>query len=259
MKKKQDNIIQLMQQVGVEWNDENLLWQALTHSSYVYESGSAAFTNNQRLEFLGDAVLELLVSGYLYGSYPDCAEGELTKLRAAVVCEPSLAKVARQLNLGSCLRMGKGEERSGGRERPSILADSFEALLGAVYLDQGLEKARMFALEFLAPVISDVLEGRVDRDYKTELQEMLQKKSPEPINYVILNEEGPDHLKLFTAGVVYCGMIIGKGAGRSKKEAEQQAAKIALLELPANGEINLRVRSHLHTGTRKRPVQKCKR
>ncbi|WP_066639353.1 ribonuclease III [Desulfolucanica intricata] len=259
MKKTQNYLTQLKQQIGVNWNDKNLLYQALTHSSYVYESGSAGLSNNQRLEFLGDAVLELLMSEHLYRSYPDYTEGELTKLRAAIVCEPSLAKVARRLGLGACLRMGKGEERSGGRERSSILADSFEALLGAVYLDQGLEKSRAFALDFLSPIIKDVIEGKVDQDYKTELQEMLQKKSPEPINYVILKEEGPDHQKVFTAGVVYYGKIIGKGTGRSKKEAEQQAAKIALAEMIGNGQTHMRVRSHLHTRTKKKPVQGCKR
>jgi len=215
----------------LSWHDLDLLEQALTHSSFTYESRQNSSENNQRLEFLGDAVLGLAVSDYLYRNHPHRDEGELTKLRAALVCEPSLARMARELELGYCLNMGKGEERSGGRERPSILADAFEALLGAVYLDQGLDQAAKLAIEFLRPVINDVLEGRLDRDYKTELQEYVQQRGNEQVQYVILKEQGPDHHKIFTAGVVYKGGLVGSGAGRSKKEAEQQAAKSALLEL----------------------------
>ena len=218
----------LKKRLKIDWNDANLLYQALTHSSCAYENQGKGVTHNQRLEFLGDAVLELVISEYLYRTYPERSEGELTKLRAAVVCEPSLAKVAGELTLGYCLRMGRGEERSGGRERPSILADVFESLLGAVYLDQGLETARKLILQQLTPIIQDVIEGRLERDYKTELQENLQKHSPDPLTYVILREEGPDHNKTFTAGVIYRGKEIGCGCGRSKKEAEQQAAKEAI-------------------------------
>lgn len=180
---------------------------------------------------MGDAVLELIISEQLYRMFPDRTEGELTKMRAASVCEPSLAKVARGLDLGRCLRMGRGEERSGGRERPSILADAFEALLGAVYLDQGLEVSREFVLNCLNPIIEDVVAGRLDRDYKTELQETLQQTSPEPLVYKIMDESGPDHDKTFTAGVIYRGCMIGQGSGHSKKEAEQRAAKDAFQHL----------------------------
>jgi len=220
----------LSRKIGIRWKDPELLQMALTHSSYSFEKKDRA-VNNQRLEFLGDAVLELVISQYLYGANSSGSEGDLTKLRAAIVCEPSLARVAREIGLGSCLYMGRGEERSGGRERPSILADSFEALLGAIYLDGGLEAARAFALDRLAEVISDVLQGRVERDYKTELQEILQKKSSEPVGYVILKEEGPAHDKFFTAGVAHGGRQLGVGAGHSKKEAEQQAARNALESL----------------------------
>ena len=185
--------------------------------------------NNQRLEFLGDAVLDLAVSDHLFRSYPHLDEGNLTKMRAALVCEPSLARVAKTLGVGLCLLMGKGEERTGGRERPSILADVFEALLGAVYLDQGLKVAGNLALRLLEPVIEDVLEGRLDRDYKTELQEIVQQRGSEQVQYKILREEGPDHEKVFTAGVLYKGKLVGTGRGRSKKDAEQQAAKFALV------------------------------
>ncbi len=221
-------IARLQQRLGINWSDPGLFYQALTHSSCAHENRHLGLTHNQRLEFLGDAVLELVISEYLFRTFPHRSEGELTKLRAAVVCEPSLAKVSRELALGYCLRMGRGEERSGGRERPSILADAFEALLGAIYMDQGLEAARKVILQELQPVIKDVIEGRLEQDYKTELQEILQQRSPDPVNYVIIKEEGPDHDKTFTAGVIYRGKEIGRGTGHSKKEAEQHAAKEAL-------------------------------
>ncbi|MFZ5646464.1 MAG: ribonuclease III [Bacillota bacterium] len=224
---QQDAIAALGEKIGIRWKSVELLHTALTHSSFSFEKKDK-HRNNQRLEFLGDAVLELLISEYLFGRFPAHSEGELTKLRASIVCEPSLARVARSLNIGSCLYMGKGEERSGGRDRPSILADAFESILGAIYLDSGLEAARRFALEHLEEIIADVLEGRVDRDYKTELQEILQKKSGGPVNYVILKEEGPAHDKFFTAGVICMGRRMGTGTGHSKKEAEQQAARNAL-------------------------------
>lgn len=226
--KNNGRVEHLKKRLGFAWRDENLLYQALTHSSFTYENRQAGVINNQRLEFLGDAVLELAVSDHLYRQFPDWDEGELTKMRAAVVCEPSLVRVARELELGFCLNMGKGEERSGGRERPSILADAFEALLGAVYLDQGLDVAVRLVLQYLKPVLKDVLEGRLDRDYKTELQEIVQQHGGEQVQYVILKEEGPDHHKIFTAGVFYKETLVGKGTGCSKKDAEQQAAKAAL-------------------------------
>jgi ribonuclease-3 len=223
-----DKLAGLKERLGIDWNDQELLVQAVTHGSYTYENRQAGREDNQRLEFLGDAVLELAISDFFYRKYRHFSEGELTKLRAAVVCEPSLARVARGLGIGSCLLMGRGEERSGGRDRPSILADSFEALLGAVYLDQGVERASKFAVEQLLPVVEDVLDGRADRDYKTELQEMVQQQSSEQVQYIILKEEGPDHDKLFTAGVVFRNRVVGRGRGRSKKEAEQRAAREAL-------------------------------
>jgi ribonuclease-3 len=228
--KTKDYLASLKHKLAVDWRDKELLSQALTHSSYTYESRQNGAENNQRLEFLGDAVLGLAVSDFLFRNYPRHDEGELTKMRAALVCEPSLARVARDMELGYCLNMGKGEERSGGRERPSILADAFEALLAAVYIDQGLMAASNLALRFLAPVLKDVLEGRLDRDYKTELQEIAQQQGCEQVQYKIIREEGPDHHKTFTAGVFYKGELAGTGTGRSKKDAEQQAAKSALLK-----------------------------
>jgi ribonuclease-3 len=217
---------ELKDKIGVSWKQEALLRQALTHGSYAYEHPGVP--NNQRLEFLGDAVLQLAVSEYLYLVYPRKSEGELTKLRAAVVCEPSLVKVAQELGLGEALLIGRGEEISGGRQRPSILADAFEAVLGALYLDQGLEAAVRFALSKLEPLVEAVLQGRQERDYKTELQELLQQHSRDNATYVILKEEGPAHAKCFTAGVFWQGQCLGRGDGRSKKEAEQHAAKEAL-------------------------------
>ncbi|SHK87577.1 ribonuclease III [Desulforamulus aeronauticus] len=231
MSKQDEQLNRLKHRLGFHWHQPSLLLQALTHSSCVHESRGHGLSHNQRLEFLGDAVLELIVSEHLYKSFPERTEGELTKMRAATVCEPSLAKVSRGLDLGRSLRMGRGEERSGGRERSSILADAFEALLGAVYLDQGLEVTRTFVLHCLNPILEDVVAGRLDRDYKTELQEILQQTSPEPVTYMIMNETGPDHDKTFTAGILYRGEIIGKGSGHSKKEAEQRAAKDAFSRL----------------------------
>jgi len=224
---QQNAINVLCKKLGISWNNVDLLHMALSHSSFSFEKKDR-MRNNQRLEFLGDAVLELIISEYLFDKFPSFTEGELTKLRASIVCEPSLARVARDLNIGRCLYMGRGEERSGGRDRPSILADAFESLLGAVYLDSGLEVARKFALERLEGIVSDVLEGRMDRDYKTELQEILQKKSSNTVNYIILKEEGPAHDRFFTAGVNCLGRQLGIGTGHSKKEAEQQAARHAL-------------------------------
>lgn len=222
------NIAGLKKMLGFAWNNEKLLQTALTHSSHAYESKTQDPEDNQRLEFLGDAVLELSISNYLFKKYPGSAEGELTKIRSTLVCEPSLARAAKELKLGKCLLIGRGEENSGGRNRPSILADAFEALLGAVFLDQGLDQAALTAINSLKTVINDLMEGRAGKDYKTELQEFLQQKGPDSVNYAIINEEGPDHNKLFTSGVYSHGQEIGRGTGHSKKEAEQQAARQAL-------------------------------
>ena len=218
----------LQKKVRFKWRNPELLRMALVHSSYTYENKGREEQNNERLEFLGDAVLELIISDYYYTNCHYKTEGELTKMRALTVCEPSLAGVAQRLELGRYMFMGRGEERSGGRERPALLADSFEALLGAVYLDGGLEEARRVALQQLEDIIAEVKSGNTVLDYKTLLQETLQRKSSDPIHYVITNEEGPDHDKIFTAIVEYQGKKLGQGRGRTKKEAEQQAAKMAL-------------------------------
>jgi len=219
---------ELQRQVNYFWQDKRLLRQALVHSSYIYENKERMDKHNERLEFLGDAVLELVISEYFYLVCSDKPEGELTKMRAMTVCEPSLAEVARRLDLGSYMLMSRGEEKSGGRDRPALLADAFEALLGSVYLDGGLEESRRVALSQLSDVIEQVIAGHAMRDYKTMLQEYLQGQSQDPISYSVIDETGPDHNKTFTAVVEYQGEIKGKGQGRTKKEAEQQAARMAL-------------------------------
>ncbi|MHB8124207.1 MAG: ribonuclease III [Desulfitobacteriaceae bacterium] len=203
-----------------------LLTIALTHPSYLFENPQLGRENNQRLEFLGDAILDFIVAEYLYLNYPDRPEGELTKMRAAVVNETTLARKAQEIELGYELLLGRGEQVSGGRERPSILADAWEAVMGAIYLQYGLEVARRVVLELLKPAIKEVAQGNYG-DYKTMLQEKAQRQDSE-VNYRILSEEGPDHSKLFTAGVFLNGELMAKGSGRTKKEAEQLAAREVL-------------------------------
>lgn len=210
-----------------------LFTTALTHPSYVFENPQFGKENNQRLEFLGDAILDFVIAEYLYLSYPDRPEGELTKMRAAVVNETTLARKAHEIELGQELLLGKGELVSGGRERPSILADAWEAVIGAIYLQYGFQEARRVILELLKPSIDEVAKGNYG-DYKTVLQEKAQREEKE-VSYQILLEEGPDHNKCFTAGVFLEGDLMGKGMGRTKKEAEQHAAK-QVLDLWGEGE-----------------------
>lgn len=188
--------------------------------------------HNQRLEFLGDAVLGLVVGDYLFSFYPGHPEGDLTKMRAALVCEVSLAERSRTLGLGRYLLVGRGEAISGGRERPSILADAFEAVIGAIYLDAGLETAKDFIVDQLKDAIEN-LDLENCGDHKTMLQELVQKYGNEGVSYLILEESGPDHQKNFVAGVKLRERILARGSGHSKKEAEQKAAQAALKELPA--------------------------
>ncbi|MCL2851547.1 MAG: ribonuclease III [Defluviitaleaceae bacterium] len=212
--------------LNYEFNDNILLELALTHSSFSNENNLPA--SNQRLEFLGDAVLELVISDMLYCSYPEMDEGELTKLRASIVCEPSLCEVAKNISLGKRILLGNGEEMSGGRERGSILSDALEAVIGAIYLDGGLESVR----EFIRSNFSDKLESGAaqgfEADYKSRLQEIVQNRSKSTIVYKIVAEEGPDHDKRFTAEAVKDTRVVGRGGGKTKKDAEQQAALAAL-------------------------------
>ncbi|MCL2616712.1 MAG: ribonuclease III [Defluviitaleaceae bacterium] len=208
------------------FNDKTLFELALTHSSFSNENNLP--TSNQRLEFLGDAVLELIISDTLYRQYPHISEGELTKLRASIVCEPSLCEVAKSLGLGEKILLGNGEEMSGGRERGSILSDALEALIGAIYLDGGLEHAR----KFIRSNFVDKLEGGAaqgfEADYKSRLQELIQNRQKSTVVYRIISQEGPDHDKRFTAEAVNESRVVGRGVGKTKKDAEQQAAYAAL-------------------------------
>jgi len=217
--------------IGYSFRDVEILNTSLTHSSYANES-KASVVSNERLEFLGDVVIDLVVSEYLYNRFTELPEGELTKRRASVVCESSLAFAARKIKLGDYLLLGKGEETTGGRNRDSILADAFEALTGAIYIDGKYESARSFLLvNFEEEVIYALSKGTLFKDYKTELQELLQKRTKSKIEYVVEREDGPDHKKKFYMNVIVEKKIIGKGMGRNKKEAEQNAAKQALMKL----------------------------
>jgi len=221
-----NNIEKLEEEIGYRFNDRKLIMQALSHSSYANEKKRPG-GSNERLEFLGDSVLSIVVSEYLYTHLTSVAEGDLTKLRASLVCEKSLHVFAQQINLGDYLLLGKGEENTGGRERPSILADAFEAVIAAVYLDGGMEAARKHILRFM-PQDIEHRKTPVFRDFKTVLQEVVQMNPEEKVEYVLIGAEGPDHNKRFVVEVCLNDQVIGRGKGRSKKEAEQLAAKEAL-------------------------------
>lgn len=216
---------ELQEKIHYQFQDVAWLELAMTHSSYANEMKHGT-QYNERLEFLGDAVLSIIVSDYLFNHYSS-QEGDLTKLRAALVCEKSLDVFARSIDLGKYLRLGKGEELTGGRQRPSILADAFEALISSIYMDAGIEAAR----EFVLPFIKDMLthqERLTFKDYKTILQEIVQQNPEEKLSYCLVEEKGPDHDKRFVVEVRLNSNVIGKGEGRSKKNAEQMAAKEAL-------------------------------
>ncbi|MEG0832598.1 MAG: ribonuclease III [Oscillospiraceae bacterium] len=216
---------ELEKKIGYSFKDLALLKEALTHSSFANEHGRSKMRCNERLEFLGDSVLSIAVSDYIFKKYPDTDEGELTRERANLVCEGTLAKVAAELNLGDSLMLGKGELKNKGGERPSILADCCEAVIAAIYLDGGMDSARAFVMRF---IIRQEKELESARDYKTELQEIIQKNPEERVRYVVVSEDGPDHDKSFTVEVHLNSNVIGSGTGRSKKQAEQNAAQEAL-------------------------------
>ncbi|MCX7781130.1 MAG: ribonuclease III [Negativicutes bacterium] len=224
-------LAQLCQKLDAEFLDLKLLHQALTHTSFANETKHNLVVHNERLEFLGDAVLELVISEYLFQHFQHFSEGELTKARAQIVCEPTLARQATELELGKYLLLGKGEENSGGRERNSILADAFEAVIGAIYTDQGFAAAKRFILTQLKTVLNAISRGESVRDFKTLLQEYIQRSGETRIAYEVIREHGPDHDKVFEVVVVVAAERLGGGIGRSKKEAEQAAAKEALIRL----------------------------
>lgn len=226
------NFARLQEKIGVRFHDESVLRQAFTHSSYVNEQRGKRIQDNERLEFLGDAVLELTVSQFLYKTFPKMSEGEMTKLRAAIVCEPSLVKFAELLQFGDLVLLGKGEELTGGRQRPALLADVFEAFVGALYLDQGLDAVFAFMERYVYPRV-DKGEFAQVTDFKSQLQEFVQQDNLGDIQYRIVEEKGPAHNREFVSEVLLNSRALGIGTGRSKKEAEQQAAARALIRLGA--------------------------
>lgn len=216
----------LEEKIGYHFHDRDLLTTALTHSSYANEKHGEA-QSYERLEFLGDSILGLVTAEFLYTHEPCLPEGRMTRLRAELVCEVSLHKTALELGLGRYMRLGRGEEHTGGRERPSILADMVEAIIAAMYLDSGMDQARSFILE---RILHDVEFGDSHRsaDYKTQLQELVQRRSNQVITYRLKGESGPDHDKTFLFEVLINGETCGEGSGKTKKEAEQMAARKAL-------------------------------
>lgn len=221
---------ELERKLDYEFREFSLLENALRHSSFANESKNPKITSNERLEFLGDSVLGFVTAKYLYQHFPDMPEGSMTKLRAELVCEHALHEVARELELGNELRLGKGEELSGGRERPSILADAVESLIAAMFLDGGIEAAERFILERILNALDKGLPVR-DTDNKTRLQELVQHRPGQVLSYAVTGESGPDHKKEFTVSVALNGEVMGSGIGHTKKEAEQAAAGDALGKL----------------------------
>lgn len=227
-----DKLKHIENNLNYKFKDIELLQTAMTHSSYGNENNLSPTENNERLEFLGDSILNLIVSEYLYRKYSDYPEGELTKIRAKVVCESSLSYGAKSIGIGKSILLGKGEEITGGRERESILADATEALIGALYLDSDLKNTRKILLDkFEEDIVKAVAKGNLFTDYKTELQERLQKNPNVKVEYIVSKEEGPDHNKMFYMDLYVEGEKISTGMGKNKKEAEQMAAKKALKDL----------------------------
>lgn len=220
--------LELQEVIGYQFQTPGLLSQALTHSSYANEKHMKKGSDNERLEFLGDAVLEIVSSEFLYLNYPKLPEGDLTKMRASLVCEPTLAFCTRQLNLGDYLLLGKGEDMTGGRKRKSILSDALEAVIGAIYLDGGFASAKEFILRF---ILTDIEHKQLFYDSKTILQEIVQASHKEELGYRLVKEEGPDHNKHFVAEAYVGDRVIGQGEGRTKKGAEQEAAYRGILKL----------------------------
>lgn len=228
VKKLKSNILEIQDKINYKFNQIDLLSKALTHSSYINDHKLNKLDCNERLEFLGDAVLELISSDYLFHEYPQKPEGELTKLRASLVSETPLADVARHLGLGQYIFLSKGEENMGGRERESITSDAVEALLGAIYLDGGIEPATSFVKTF---ILNDIENKKLFYDSKTVLQEIIQKYHLGTLGYEIVREDGPDHMKEYEVNCMLEDKIIGNGVGRTKKSAQQRAAYDAIKKL----------------------------
>ncbi len=214
--------------IGYEFRDESLLEQALTHSSYANEHHMKKLSDNERLEFLGDAVLEIVSSEFLYLNYTDLNEGKLSRLRASLVCEPTLAYICKDINLGDYVRLSKGEDMTGGRNRKSILSDAFEATIGAIFLDGGMEPASAYIHRF---VLNDIEHKQLFHDSKTRLQEVVQANFKDTLKYILVSESGPDHAKEFKVEAIVGDRVLGHGTGGTKKAAEQEAAFEGLMLL----------------------------
>ena len=235
------DLISLQNAMGIAFNDTSLLVRALTHRSYVNEQHDVLCMDNERLEYLGDAVLDFIVAEHLYRRLPEISEGKLTGLRAALVRRETLAEVARRLRVGENLLMGRGEAESGGRERPATLCAALEALIGALYLDQGIEITRERVLAWLSPELTELQNREWIKDAKSQLQELTQRKWGCIPEYMTVEIHGPDHAREFTVEVIIDGKVYGRGTGASKQAATQQAAKIALthfLQQPADQRAN---------------------
>lgn len=224
-------LMELEKIIVYQFNNTNNLKEAITHRSFANEHRNHQMKDNERLEFLGDAILDLIISKYLFDKYPVMPEGDLSKVRASIVCEGSLAKTARNIDLGAFILLGKGEEMTGGRTRNSILADAFEAVTGAIFVDGAFEDVVKFLQTTLIENVDSLSVEDLYTDYKTILQENIQKESMQPLHYEVVDEKGPDHDKDFYVAVYHGELCLGKGIGKSKKEAEQQAAKTALKAL----------------------------
>jgi len=221
------NISKVEKKIGISFKDKNILENAFIHRSYLNEAREKSLNSNERLEFLGDAVVSFMVSQHLFTSFPELPEGKLTNLRSAMVKTKTLATIAKALDLGSHLSLSRGEEDGGGRQNPSILCDCFEALVGAIFLDSGVVAVKKFLSNHLFILVPEIIKNRLYQDYKSDFQEKVQEKHKEPPTYKVLKEEGPDHDKRFLVGVFVEGKKMGEGEGKSKQEAEQKAAKTA--------------------------------
>jgi ribonuclease III len=232
-KERKEQLKKFIQVMEISFHDLNLLDKALTHSSYANENKNKHVQHNERLEFLGDAILDLVVGEYLFKKYPEMPEGELSKARASIVSESPLAACCTVFRMGDYILLGNGELASGGRLRASILADAFEAVVGAIYIDSSYEAARSFILYQLRDFLAIVESGHYGKDYKTVFQEFIQRDGEQKIDYELCREEGPDHDKTFYMEVIVNGKVLGGGSGKTKKDAEQQAAHEALEKLHA--------------------------
>lgn len=236
MEENEYTVNRLQQVIDYHFYNEGLLRQALTHSSYANERKINRYGDYERLEFLGDAVLELVSSEFLYLRYPDLPEGKLTRMRASMVCEPALAYCAKDLELGKYLYLGKGEASTGGRDRSSITSDVMEAIIGAIFLDSGMESAKRFIMRF---ILNDIEDKRLFYDSKTILQEQVQRTPDAVLSYELVSEEGPEHDKIFTVRALIDGQARACGSGKNKKAAEQEAAYQVLLEMKKEGKVTI--------------------